>query len=118
MRQMCSNKFKAIIIGGGPVGLTAAHAFHRAGIDFLLLERRPEMVVDAGSNLVLLPEGLRTMTQLGLADALNDISTPLSRIERLDHDGNDLGELTIFDQMKKMYEGTSLKLIIVANTYL
>ena len=98
---MGPKNFKAIIIGGGPVGLTAAHAFYRAGIDFVLLERRPEVIVDAGSNLVLLPDGIRTMTQLGIMEALNNVSTPLDKLQRLDHEGNDIGEMVIFEEIKK-----------------
>ena len=88
-------------MGGGPVGLTAAHAFDRAGIDFVLLERQPEVVMNAGSNLVLSPAGLQKMTQLDLTQALYDISTPLGRQERLDHAGKEFGNLVLFEQMKK-----------------
>jgi 2-polyprenyl-6-methoxyphenol hydroxylase-like FAD-dependent oxidoreductase len=49
---------KAIVVGGGPVGLVAAHALTHAGLDFVLLESRPNIVIDAGSNLVLLPMSL------------------------------------------------------------
>jgi 2-polyprenyl-6-methoxyphenol hydroxylase-like FAD-dependent oxidoreductase len=98
---MGARSFRVIVVGGGPVGLTAAHALHRAGIDFLVLERRPEVVIDAGSNLVLSPVGLRTMTQLDIVGDLNAISSPLGRIDRLDHNGRDIGDVQFFNQMKK-----------------
>ena len=98
---MAPSNFKVIIIGGGPVGLTAAHALDRAGIDFLLLEQRPHVVIDAGSNLVLMPIGLRAMSQLDLLDPLNAVSSPLGRIDRLDHDGRDIGDVQFFTQMEK-----------------
>ncbi|EDU47694.1 FAD binding domain containing protein [Pyrenophora tritici-repentis] len=70
---MPSNSFKVIIIGGGPVGLTAAHALHLANIDFLVLERNDDVAVDAGASLVLGPQDMRFMQQLGLLDKLLSI---------------------------------------------
>ena len=97
---MGANTFRVIVVGGGPVGLTAAHALDRAGIDFIVLERRPDVVIDAGSNLVLMPVGLRALSQLGLLDGLHAVSSPLSRIDRLDHDGHNIGDAQWFTQMK------------------
>lgn len=94
---MTSAHFRAIIVGGGPVGLTAAHALSRAGIDFLVLERSPNMVVDAGSNLVLLPMALRTLYQLGLRSTLESVSSPLGTIHRIDHHGRPLGDMKWFE---------------------
>lgn len=61
---------KVIIVGGGPVGLTAAHALYHAGIDFVVLERRKDPVLDQGASLVLSPGTLRVMHQFGLLDQL------------------------------------------------
>lgn len=93
--------FKAIIVGGGPVGLTAAHALNKAGIDFLLLESRSHIVVDAGSNLVISPVGIRTWAQLGLFDALNAVSSPLGRVDRMDHNGRDIGSSQVFNILQE-----------------
>jgi 2-polyprenyl-6-methoxyphenol hydroxylase-like FAD-dependent oxidoreductase len=98
---MAPSDFKVIVVGGGPVGLTAAHALHAAGINFLMLERRQEIVIDAGSNLVLSPIGLRTLAQLGLRQSIDAVSSPLGRIDRLDHKGRNLGDVVFFEQMKK-----------------
>lgn len=98
---MSPSNFKVIVVGGGPVGLTAAQALHRAGIDFVVLERRPHVVIDAGSNLVLSPVGLRAMSQLGLLEALNAVSSALGRIDRLDHAGRDLGDMEIFTHLER-----------------
>jgi 2-polyprenyl-6-methoxyphenol hydroxylase-like FAD-dependent oxidoreductase len=100
---MAATSFKVIVVGGGPVGLTAAHALSKAGIDFVVLERRPEVVIDAGSNLVLSPVGLRTMMQLGILKDINAVSSPLDRIDRLDHRGRDIGDVQWFNYMKKKY---------------
>lgn len=98
---MTTSSFRAIIVGGGPVGLTAAHALERAGIDFVLLEQRPHVVIDAGANLVMLPDGMRACAELGLQDALDAVSTPLARIGRLDHQSRDIGDLHWFEMMRK-----------------
>ncbi|KUL87825.1 hypothetical protein ZTR_03138 [Talaromyces verruculosus] len=65
-----SNPFKAIIIGGGPVGLATAHALHLAGIDFVVLERRPTIVEDKGASLVIHPHTFRVLHQFGILDDL------------------------------------------------
>ncbi|KAM0414705.1 hypothetical protein ACHAPT_013444 [Fusarium lateritium] len=88
--------FKVIVVGGGPVGLTAAHALSRGGVDFTILERREHPVIDAGSNLVLTVTGLRALGQLGLLPSLHAHSATLQSIGRLDHEGENLGDLNCF----------------------
>ncbi|KFA50645.1 hypothetical protein S40293_04874 [Stachybotrys chartarum IBT 40293] len=66
-------EFKVIIIGGGPVGLSTAHALSQAGIDFVVLERRKAIVEDMGASLVLSPQSLRIMGHLGLLERFRDI---------------------------------------------
>lgn len=93
---MSSTTAKVIVVGGGPVGMTAAHALSQAGIDFVLLESRPTIVMDAGSNLVLSPTGLRALGQLGMLPALNSVSSPLAKFSRFDHKGRDIGDTMFF----------------------
>jgi 2-polyprenyl-6-methoxyphenol hydroxylase-like FAD-dependent oxidoreductase len=62
--------FKAIIIGGGPVGLAAAHALHLAGIDFVVLESRPAIFEDRGASLIVHPHTFRVLHQFGILDDL------------------------------------------------
>ncbi|OAA52143.1 Monooxygenase, FAD-binding protein [Cordyceps fumosorosea ARSEF 2679] len=68
--QTDTNRFKAIIIGGGPVGLAAAHALHLANIDFVLLERRPSIIEDKGASLIVHAHTLRVFHQFGILDEL------------------------------------------------
>lgn len=98
---MSSNAFKVIIVGGGPVGLTAAHSLSQANLDFVVLERRAKIVEDAGSNLVLLPIGLRVLGQLGMLPTIESVSSPMSRFRRIDHDGRDLGDTLWFTHFKE-----------------
>lgn len=98
---MSTGNFKVIVVGGGPVGLTAAHALTRANIDFVVLESRPKIVIDAGSDLVLLPMGMRLLGQLDLLGDVEHVSTALEKVVRIDHQGYDLGETKIFNHMKE-----------------
>ncbi|KAJ5597941.1 FAD binding domain-containing protein [Penicillium hordei] len=65
-----NNAFKVIVVGGGPVGLAVAHALHLAGIDFLVLERRPAIVEDKGASLIVHPHTLRVLHQFGVLEKL------------------------------------------------
>ena len=69
--------FKVIICGAGPVGLTAAHALSEAGIDYVVLERRDEVVIDIGATIVVYQGTLRIMSQLGLLDRLRETGCPI-----------------------------------------
>src|SRR3954453_826979 len=98
---MASKTFKAIVVGGGPVGLTAAHSLSRANLDFVVLEQRPKVVLDAGSNLVLLPIGLRVLSQLGLLPAIERASSPMVKFQRIDHNSKDIGDTLWFTYFKE-----------------
>ncbi|KAI8712001.1 FAD-binding-3 domain-containing protein [Fusarium sp. LHS14.1] len=74
---MAVSNFKVIIVGGGPVGLVAAHVLYKAGIDFVVLERRENVILDLGAALVLAPHNMRVMHQLGLYDKLMEIGQEL-----------------------------------------
>jgi 2-polyprenyl-6-methoxyphenol hydroxylase-like FAD-dependent oxidoreductase len=107
---MSPASFKVIITGGGPVGLTAALALWRAGVDFVVLERAESVVIDSGPDQVLLPVGLRALGQLGLLDALRNVSSHLTTIGRLDHKGRKMGDIHWFFH-EKSWLGCSLCLI-------
>ncbi|KAI1498028.1 hypothetical protein F5X99DRAFT_342979 [Biscogniauxia marginata] len=84
---MVSRKFCVIIAGGGPTGLTLAHSLTKAGIEFVVLERRPTIVEDVGASLVISPESLRVYSQLGLLDRLYKIGAVLKGINTVTQDG-------------------------------
>lgn len=79
--------FKAIIVGGGPVGLTAAHALRLAGIDFVLLEQRPTVLEGRGAGLALTANSFRVMHQFGVLEALRPLMSEIAVTECFDTSG-------------------------------
>ncbi|KAL1869956.1 hypothetical protein Daus18300_005417 [Diaporthe australafricana] len=85
---MEAQPFRVIIIGGGPVGLTAAHAFLSAGIDFVVLEARPTFTPEEGASLLAYASTQRVWHQLGLHGAMAARSCPVETRSSADHAGN------------------------------
>lgn len=70
---------RAIIIGAGPGGLTAAIALRQAGFDATVYERANTWR-EIGSGLTLWPNAMKALDQLGLVEALLAVSLPSSGI--------------------------------------
>ncbi|KAI1841163.1 hypothetical protein JX266_012630 [Neoarthrinium moseri] len=70
-------KFKAIIIGGGPVGLVMAHALALADIDYTLYERRQSIVDREGAGIAVMPHVVRILHQLGVLEEACKIGEPM-----------------------------------------
>jgi 2-polyprenyl-6-methoxyphenol hydroxylase-like FAD-dependent oxidoreductase len=63
--------FRAIIVGGGLLGLTAAHMFAKTvNMDFVVLEQHDDLMPEIGSLLSLWPPTFRVFDQLGILDAV------------------------------------------------
>ncbi|KXJ92894.1 hypothetical protein Micbo1qcDRAFT_232569 [Microdochium bolleyi] len=62
--------FRVIVAGGGLVGLTAAHVLHKAGIDFVILEKHKTVLPAVGSVMTIWPQTFRILEQLGLNDTI------------------------------------------------
>lgn len=61
------------------MGLTAAHVLSKAGIDFVVLEGRPQIVEEVGASLVLLPHTIRVYAQLGLLQNIRELGHEVMR---------------------------------------
>ncbi|KAI1757561.1 hypothetical protein F4782DRAFT_537103 [Xylaria castorea] len=92
--------FRAIVLGGGPAGLFTAHALAAAGIDFIVLERQPEIVRFRGALIVLWPPFLRLMDQLGLYKPALEYSTRLTTKTNFTHSGEPLCNDRVFDAIE------------------
>jgi 2-polyprenyl-6-methoxyphenol hydroxylase-like FAD-dependent oxidoreductase len=100
---MASPNFRAIIVGGGPVGLIAAHIFTKAELDFVVLEKGSTVYPDLGASLALWPQTFRTLDQLDLLDVFNAIKSELGHRTVLTKDGKAYRESNSFDYVQSMH---------------
>ncbi|CAL9597632.1 FAD-dependent monooxygenase [Streptomyces sp. enrichment culture] len=64
---------RAVVIGGGIGGLTAASALHRRGIRVTVLERAASLA-PAGAAISLAPNALRALDLIGVGDAVRALA--------------------------------------------
>jgi 2-polyprenyl-6-methoxyphenol hydroxylase-like FAD-dependent oxidoreductase len=64
---------RAVVIGGGIGGLTAAAALHRGGWEVTVLERAPSLD-PVGAAISLAPNSLRALDVIGLGDEIRDLA--------------------------------------------
>ncbi|KAF5865068.1 hypothetical protein ETB97_005309 [Aspergillus alliaceus] len=69
--------FKVLIIGASIEGLTLAHCLHRAGIDYVILEKRKEHAPTRDEPLMIMPNGSRIWDQLGVLDDMKELLEPM-----------------------------------------
>ncbi|KAI8307917.1 FAD-dependent monooxygenase sdnN [Colletotrichum sp. SAR11_240] len=98
---MTASNFKVIVIGGGPSGLVTAHALHLAGIDFIVLEGRTDIVEDLGASLVLGPPSMRIMHQFGIFERLMDIGCEINVTKSFDFYRHEMKHSTNIQNMRK-----------------
>ncbi len=70
---------RAIIIGGGIGGVTAAIALKRAGLDVIVFERAEELQ-EVGSGLPLWTNALRALHKIGLSDELEKLGVQVTSL--------------------------------------
>jgi 5-methylphenazine-1-carboxylate 1-monooxygenase len=79
---------KALVIGGGIGGLTAALSLHAAGLDVEVFEQVPKISA-LGVGINLQPNAVRELIELGLGDRLAEVAIETSRLSYY----NRLGQL-------------------------
>ncbi|KAH6660899.1 FAD binding domain-containing protein [Truncatella angustata] len=97
MAEDKSTAFSAIIVGGGPVALTAAHALSQAGIDYIVLERRKQLDTDSGASVAVWPHNVRLLDQLGLLEEAEQTYMPVKNKRNLRKDGSELSRSNMFE---------------------
>ena len=95
--------FRAVIVGGGPVGLCLAHTLSLAGIDHVLLERRDTVIEKSGFGLALWPHGVRILDQLGLLEEGRGMQ--LTMHDKYNHraDGSKVSHSSLYDSIEQKY---------------
>ncbi|WP_406728576.1 FAD-dependent monooxygenase [Streptomyces sp. GD-15H] len=72
-RERVRARERAVVIGGGIGGLTAAAALHRRGVKVTVLERAGALE-PVGAALSLTPNALRGLDVIGLGDGIRELS--------------------------------------------
>lgn len=81
---------RAVIIGGGIGGVSAALALTQAGLDVTVYEAHPHLATDSGAFLTLASNGMAALGQLGAAGAAAGLGFPLTELTLLDQAGAEL----------------------------
>src|SRR5712691_710408 len=92
---------KAIIIGGGIGGVTAAIALKRAGLDVTVYERAEELR-EVGSGLPLWTNALRALHVLGLTDELEKLGVQVRSVRVSTWKGDTLTDTSNDKHLKKL----------------
>lgn len=95
--------FRAIIVGGGPVGLGMAHALNHAGIDWVILERDTQIPSPSGASVALWPQSVRILDQLGLLDEAKACYLPVSTKHNHRPDGSEIDKSDVIDSVARDY---------------
>lgn len=85
-----------LIVGGSLSGLTLALALsHSKNIIYTLLESHPDIAPQVGASIALLPNGLRILDQLGVADDVMEKVEPLRRYLVWDEKGRKRADVDV-----------------------
>ena len=89
-------KLKAIIAGGGIGGLAVARALDKIGLEYVVLERSPQ-ICEVGSGIVIGSNGTNCLKALGVENKFKEKTVSVNKFQYQDHRGNILSEVDISD---------------------
>ncbi|KAI1652958.1 FAD/NAD(P)-binding domain-containing protein [Daldinia decipiens] len=101
--------FKVIIAGGGIAGLTLANALEKAGVDFLLLEKR-EIAPQTGASIIIQCHTARVLEQLGIWNEIWAATFSLTGRLHFDERGILFDSSSIFKQVE---EATGRSIVLI-----
>jgi salicylate hydroxylase len=94
---------RAIIVGAGLGGLSAAIGLRRAGHEVLVLEQAPALGT-VGAGIQLAPNASRLLDGWGVIDHLRPTGVPAeAAIRRRWRDGSVIGEVTLGDEVLRRF---------------
>jgi 2-polyprenyl-6-methoxyphenol hydroxylase-like FAD-dependent oxidoreductase len=93
---------RIIIVGAGPGGLILGHMLQKAGLyDYVILERREQIVELTGAGLGLWPHSFRILDQLGLLEAAEKLAPQLTRSTHLGPKGEVLWNGNLYEIIRE-----------------
>lgn len=95
MGHQLQKPFRVIIVGGGVGGLAAAHAFQKANIDHVVLEKGV-IAPPKGASIGIYPHGSRILKQIGCLEAVEAECYPLGKSKNLLPDGRIIASSDFF----------------------
>lgn len=95
-----AQKFQVIIAGGSLVGLTTAVALEKAGISYVLLEKR-EIAPHLGASISIHPHTQRVMEQVGAWPEIRAGVLPLEDRQHYDENGVLIEDSAILREISK-----------------
>jgi 2-polyprenyl-6-methoxyphenol hydroxylase-like FAD-dependent oxidoreductase len=93
-----SGGLKVIIIGGGVAGLAISHAFQKANINHVVLEKGV-VAPQWGASITIWAHGARILQQLGCLDALSAQALPMKMMYCRDCNGKAFSADNYFEMM-------------------
>lgn len=92
--------FKVIIAGGSVAGLALANVLERAGVEYVLLEKR-DVVPDVGQTILVMPCTALVLEQLGCHALVEAVGFPIKTREHFD---TDMKLFSSSDEMWRLYK--------------
>ena len=93
---------KAVVVGGGIAGLSAAIALRRVGVDAVVFEQARRLE-EAGAGLTLAPNAMEAAERLGLGDAIGQRGERADRIRVPNARGRILFEIDLARDGRKAF---------------
>lgn len=101
--------FRVVIVGSSVAGLTLGHCLHKAGIDFVILEKHHSIEKEVGATIGIGANGALILDQLGVQEAVEENSCRREEIEfRIGLKAKLLGRMDDYLRLVQKRSGYSL----------